>query len=530
MIIETGKGFKKLGSVMEHLIAGSSRMSEVLADATMQIGLSSEPKFGVPAGAMMAPTFVGDHAMVGDMVGATAKLNAMYKKDPASVAIRPVLNRTTGRYDMLVKESGLKLTKDTGELIAMQTISPWNASWFDELFKQPLLYSHARDLVKRKGATNPWGEVQNLAMAAYAGWAAIAGGAGTVAANLKKNVNVQGGMMTNPVINIKVFFNLTTEEVQRAADGNGSPFAGAMMAEKQRYAQYAIDMATDWLIYNGNDETNTPGLFDVNGVTTWTGKTLEYVEGDASDAAKGSTLYKMLSGIVKKKMDESHNKFDIIKIAMAPQAFNIFASTAYSDVYNPKNTFAIFDENFTAGVTKDGKKPLVGFFSDPLLEASLYADGCDRLVVTAPEVGAGPQDEKQDIILCGIPLENFVYPVNPNGYDQQHCTLRRFSGIFAPVGAAVTVYAGFGKAPLAKLDTPTASPTAGSYDSAQSVTLSGPEGATIYYTTNGDAPTPETGTKYTSAIAISATTTLKAIAVKYGYANSDVLSATYTIS
>ena len=42
MIIETGKGFKKLGSVMEHLIAGSSRMSDILSDATMQIGLASQ--------------------------------------------------------------------------------------------------------------------------------------------------------------------------------------------------------------------------------------------------------------------------------------------------------------------------------------------------------------------------------------------------------------------------------------------------------------------------------------------------------
>lgn len=530
MIIETGKGFKKLGSVMEHLIAGSSRMSDILSDATMQIGLASDPKFGIPAGAMQAPTWVGDHAMVGKMVGATAKLDAMYKKDPSSVAIRPVFNRTTGKYDMLVRESGLKLTSDSGELIAMQTISPWNASFFPELYKQPLLYSHARDLVKRKGATNPWGEVQNLALAAYSGWAAIAGGAGTVGSNLKKNVNVQGGMMTNAIINIKVFFNLTIEEIQRAQGGNGSPFAGSLMAEKQRYAQYAIDMATDWLTYNGNDETNTPGLFDVNGVTTWTGNTLDYVAGDASNAAKGSTMYKMLAGIIKDFMNNSHNKFDIVKCAMAPQTFNTFASTAYSDVYNPKSTLAIFDENFIAGVTKDGKKPLVEFFSDPLLEPGMFSDGCDRLVITAPEVGAGPDDEKQDLLLLGVPLENFVYPVNPNGYDQQHATLRRFAGVFAPVAAAVKVYAGFGTAPLSKLDTPSASPAAGTYSAAQSVTLSGPQGADIYYTTNGDTPTPETGTKYASAITVSATTTIKAVAVKYGYADSDVLSATYTIS
>ncbi len=446
MIIQTGKGFEKLGRVAEKLIAGSSRAKTLLDDATLQIGLASDPKFGVPAGAVMSPTFVGDHAMVGDMVGKTAKLDAMYRKDPASVAIRPVFNSRTGRYDMVVRESGLSLTKDAGALLTMQTISPWNASFFSEIYKQPLLYSHARDLVKRKGATNPWGEVQNLALAAYSGWGAVTS-AGTVAANLKKNVNVQGGMMTNPIINIKVFFNLTIEEVQRAQGGDGSPFAGSLMAEKQRYAQYVIDMVTDWATYNGVPEANVPGLFDVNGLTTWTGQTLEQIAADTTSQARGSAMYTMLAGMIKDFMNASHNKFDVITVAMSPQAFNTLTSTQYSEQYNAESTLAIFDKNFTAGVTKNGKKPLVSFYADPLLEADLYADGMDRFIITAPEVGAGTEDEKQDILLLGVPLENFVYPVNPNGYDQQHATLRRFSGVFAPVAAAVKAYVGVGVQP-----------------------------------------------------------------------------------
>lgn len=81
-----------------------------------------------------------------------------------------------------------------------------------------------------------------------------------------------------------------------------------------------------------------------------------------------------------------------------------------------------------------------------------------------------------------------------------------------------------------KCKAPVASPAAGTYDSAQSVTLtSATEDATIYYTTDGTDPTAES-TEYSSAISISETTTLKAIAVKDGLDNSNVLTAEYTIS
>jgi len=76
---------------------------------------------------------------------------------------------------------------------------------------------------------------------------------------------------------------------------------------------------------------------------------------------------------------------------------------------------------------------------------------------------------------------------------------------------------------------PVFTPAAGTYAAAQKVTIAdATKGAVIYYTTNGAAPTTAS-TKYTGAISISATKTLKAIAVAPGYANSAVSSATYTI-
>jgi Chitobiase/beta-hexosaminidase C-terminal domain len=78
--------------------------------------------------------------------------------------------------------------------------------------------------------------------------------------------------------------------------------------------------------------------------------------------------------------------------------------------------------------------------------------------------------------------------------------------------------------------TPTFSPAAGAYTSAQPVTISdATSGATIYYTTNGTTPTTSS-TPYTGPITVSSTETLEAIAAATGDTNSAVASATFTIT
>jgi hypothetical protein len=77
--------------------------------------------------------------------------------------------------------------------------------------------------------------------------------------------------------------------------------------------------------------------------------------------------------------------------------------------------------------------------------------------------------------------------------------------------------------------TPTFTPLAGTYTSAQTVTLTdSTPGAAIYYTLNGGTPTTAS-TRYTTAFTVGSTTTVNAIAVASGYTNSAVASATYTI-
>lgn len=80
-----------------------------------------------------------------------------------------------------------------------------------------------------------------------------------------------------------------------------------------------------------------------------------------------------------------------------------------------------------------------------------------------------------------------------------------------------------------------ASPSGGQVSAGTKVTLtakangSSVSGCDIYYTTNGSTPSRNNGTKYSSGITINNACTLKAIAYKSGYEDSDVLTVTYTI-
>jgi hypothetical protein len=79
---------------------------------------------------------------------------------------------------------------------------------------------------------------------------------------------------------------------------------------------------------------------------------------------------------------------------------------------------------------------------------------------------------------------------------------------------------------------PTFSPSPGTYSAAQSVTISdSTQQAVIYYTTNGATPTTSSA-QYTKGtpLQVSATETLKAIAIAAGYTSSAVTGGTYTIS
>lgn len=79
-----------------------------------------------------------------------------------------------------------------------------------------------------------------------------------------------------------------------------------------------------------------------------------------------------------------------------------------------------------------------------------------------------------------------------------------------------------------KCATPEISPVTGSYTGAQNVTITcATDGASIYYTNNGGTPS-SSSTSY-SAFSLDATKTIKAIAIKSGWTDSEIATSTITV-
>ena len=69
----------------------------------------------------------------------------------------------------------------------------------------------------------------------------------------------------------------------------------------------------------------------------------------------------------------------------------------------------------------------------------------------------------------------------------------------------------------------------GEYTEGQRLSFSTDGETLVYYTTDGSEPTSETGRLYTGAIIVDHSMTVKAIATKYGYSDSEAVTLTYTL-
>ena len=442
-----GEQFDGIKAVAEGIINENPSLKAKMSSCELSLGLASESEFGVPDFAPEHAMFVGDSGLIGNLVGNTAEIDALFKRDPNKVSLMPRWNPTSKKFDMIASKANY--TKDADVLSPAQVISPWNVGWFQGVYKRPLSYSRFRDMVKTYTGDNPWAEAMNLMLADYSGFAALTS-AGRPDNMLSHDIGVQAGAMTSAVINMSVTYSLTREELERSKESSSeNPFAGVLITQKQKYADFVLDILTSYLGYYGNDITGTVGLIGVSTAVAWStyGSTLRAIEADSGDTTKGSTAYKQLAKALVDFLVNVDNKFNQVKIVMSPYAYNKLATLVYSDTYNPDSAMKIIKANLEADMTKEGRPLNIEIIAEPMLKASsmFNAQTYDYLMFIAPEIEAGATEEQQDIVLFGEPLKEFVYPVIPGSFHTAYRKLRRVAGIYCPVTAAVKTFYGYGQ-------------------------------------------------------------------------------------
>lgn len=439
MKLTVGTGFNRLAGIMDQFINSDVGLSKALGDCEMSIGLASDPGFGVPAHAADSAIFMGDEACAGEKI-ITPAAEALLKRDPSKIQMRPRYNSDTGKWDVAFTMAG-----DEGfDPIAGQLFSPWNIAFLSKVWKEPLSYSRAREMVRTEHAgNNPWAEIFTLFLEQYAGWGVI-GQSGSLQNNMTNDVNVINGMMSAPIINMMGTYSLTLEEKKRT---NWGPVGGSPLSRKQAYLNYVMDMMESVMIYYGNPETRTYGLMDINAIKTWdTGKSMKEIFNSNTSTTRGSDAFRLIAGKINDFLTRADNKFGRLKIAVSPEAFNCLTSMPYSDVYDATTAMETFAKSYLAGKGPNGSTPTIEWVADPLLKANsiFNPNSFDYMVIQAPEVGGGPKNEAQATNFWATALDKFVFPVIPGMYNDQYKTLRRVAGIIAPIPAATEVWAGFG--------------------------------------------------------------------------------------
>ena len=456
---ELAEPMEKVEEFFSHIPGAEQNLRET--EITM--GLASLGEYQVPMAAINEPAYVGDpRHVVGDassIIGSAEAL-ALGRKDIGLVDTRFVLDSSrrpgsrrspNGMYRMVVEKRKGAIADAVADaapnLMVNQALSPWNVGYFQKVFKRPLLYSKALDLIKVESGTEPWCEVMDLFLADYMGFGSLED-TGALSNNAVRNVNARAGLMSSPVINMSSSYSLSIEEMKRA-EQSGSPFGSQLITIKQRYADYVLRMLTAYLIYFGNANTETVGLFNVPTAITSYGSMSMNKIWLSNSTNPGYTQLAALQSVIVPFLTTLYNKLKSLKIVVSPDCYNALTAP-YSSTYSAESAIKALLGNFVAGKTKDGGVPDIEFVIEPLFAPNYRSNpfnssNSDYMMLIASELQVGPDEEEMPLIMFGAPLMEFVYPTIPGSYETQYKFLKRVAGVFAPMGGqSVAVWTGFG--------------------------------------------------------------------------------------
>jgi hypothetical protein len=123
----------------------------------------------------------------------------------------------------------------------------------------------------------------------------------------------------------------------------------------------------------------------------------------------------------------------------------------------------------------------------------------------------------------------YVWPINIPAITGSNTAYVGFTGGEVNTAQENLLSWSFSSGINTRLATPTFGVTPGSYTSEQSVTIAGPAGSKIYYTTNGLLPT-SSSTLYSGPVTVGASEVIQAVAIESGNTDSLVAAGNYQIA
>ncbi len=354
-----------------------------------------------------------------------------------------------------------------------------------------------------------------------------------------KAIAVASGFSNSAVATAAYTINQT-----QAATPTFTPAAGTYTSAQTVAISSATPSSTIYYTTNGATPTTSSAVFSgpITVSATETLKAIAVASG-FSDSAVATAAY-----TINQTQAATPTFTPVAGTYTSAQTVTIGSATPSSTIYyttngaTPTTSSAALSGPITVSATETLKAIAVASgFSDSAVATAAYTINATQAATPTFTPAAGTYSSAQSVTISSATPSSIIY-YTTNGATPTTSSAALSGPITVSATEtlkAIAVASGFSDSAVAtaaytinatQAATPTFTPAAGTYSSAQSVTISSATPSSIiYYTTNGATPTTSSAV-FSGPITVSATETLKAIAVASGFSNSAVATATYTIT
>jgi len=322
-----------------------------------------------------------------------------------------------------------------------------------------------------------------------------------------------------------------------------SPTAGSYSADQTVTISCAASGATIHYTTDGSDPTTSSPVYS-SGVPVGGNGTNMTIKAMATKAGLNNSAIATAAYVINYSQVSTPNFFPpagtlagptLVTISSATPGASIRYTTDGSTPTSTSGTLYSFPVDVSASMTIKAVAYEAGWL-DSISSSAVYV-----LPVTAPTFspGGGTYSVPQSVTISTT-TPGAAIRYTTDGSDPTSTSGTVYSAPVAVNGSmtlkAIAYLAGWSDSPVFAATytlpaaAPTFSPGGGTYPSAIFVTISSTTpGVTIRYTTDGSTPTSTVGTVYSSAVVLTDSLTLRAVAYEAGWSDSIVTSATYSL-